>query len=68
MTQAREAIKNYASDNGKTIADIAGDLGMGRVSLFNKMRGKYDFTLEEAYMLSRKLGCTIDDFYVMTKA
>ena len=67
MATISEAIHSYASENGKTIGDVAADLGIGRVSLYNKMRGEYSFTLREGYMLSRFLGLTLDDFYEMTQ-
>lgn len=68
MTQAREAIHRYAKENGKTCDDIANELGIGRASFFNKMRGQYSFTMTEAHTLSRMLGITMDDFYAMTQA
>ena len=68
MTQAKEAIKDYAKKNGKTIDDVAAELEIGRTSLFNKMRGTYKFTFDEGYAISNMLGCSLEDFYLMTKA
>lgn len=67
MQKVKEAIHDYAKANGKTIDDVASELEIGRTSLFNKMRGDFDFTLHEGYKLSRMFGCTMDEFYEMTK-
>lgn len=68
MTQVKEALRQYMDDSGKTCDEVADDLGIGRTSLFNKMRGQYEFTLRESYELSRMLGVTMDEFYEMTRA
>jgi len=68
MTQVKEALLRYMDQSGKTYEDVACDLGVARTSLFNKVRGQYAFTLEEAYRLSRMLDCTLDDLYSMTQA
>ena len=67
MTQVKEAIRCYMDESGKTCEDIASDLGIGRTSFFNKLRGQFSFTLGEAYAMSRMLGCTMDEFYLMTQ-
>lgn len=67
MTQAKEAIHNYAKKSGKTMDDVAADLGIGRSTLFNKMRGEYKFTFDEGYAMAQMLGCSLEDFYEMTK-
>ena len=66
MTQASEAIREYAKANGWSIDDVAANLGIGRSTLFNKMRGTYKFTLHEGYCLAKMLGCSLEDFYEMT--
>lgn len=40
---------------------VADKLGISRSSLFNKLRGSNEFSLSEAFNLSRILGMTVDE-------
>ncbi len=59
----QEMIGEYADEHCMTKDAIADKLGISRSSFFNKMRGSYDFSLSEAFALSRMLGITLDDLY-----
>lgn len=63
-----QAVKDYVKKHGITKDAFAESVGIKRTSFFAKMRGASDFTLAEAFRMSRVLGCTMDDFYSMTKA
>lgn len=65
MKSVKEAVEDYISKENITKEALANSLEMSRSSLFGKLRGVNDFTLPEAYRLSRKLGCTLDEFYDM---
>lgn len=68
MPTIKDAVDQYLGDNNMTKEVLAEELGMGRSALFNKLRGSNEFSLPEAYKLSRMLGCTLDDLYEMTAA
>lgn len=61
-----EKVGEYAEKNNETRDSIAGKLGISRSSLFNKVRGSYEFSLSEAYKLSRLLGVSLDEFRELT--
>lgn len=54
---------DYAKARGVTKDAIADKLGISRSSFFNKMRGSYEFSLSEAFELSRMLGITLDELH-----
>lgn len=64
----QDAVKDYVKSNHITKDVFAAEVGISRTTFFSKMRGASDFTLAEAFRISRKLGCTMDDFYAMTQA
>ena len=66
MKSVKEAIEDYIAEENITKEALAVSLDMSRSSFFMKLRGANDFTLSEAYQLSRKLDCTLDEFYEMT--
>lgn len=66
MRQIQSAVTSFAKCNGLTKDELAEKLGFKRTSFYNKLCGKSEYTLSEAYSLSRELGCTLDDFYSMT--
>lgn len=68
MTRIKDEVKQYLIDSNITTEKLAGELDMSRSALFNKLNGSNEFTLPEAYKLSRILGCTLDEFFVMTAA
>ena len=47
---------------------LADSLGMSRSSFFNKVRGSYEFSLSEAYALSRILGVSLDELHELAVA
>lgn len=67
MNTVRDSIDAYAKASGLTREDIATRLGICPSTLYGKMRGDYEFTMREAYLLSKSMGCTLDDFYAMTQ-
>lgn len=64
----QEKVGEYAEAKGTTREAIADKMGISRSSFFNKLRGSYEFSLSEAFTLSRILGVSLDDFYRLTKA
>lgn len=63
----QQAVTDYVNDNNTTKEALAKELGFGRSAFFMKLRGAGEFSLPEAWGLSRKLGCTLDEFYEMTQ-
>lgn len=63
----QEKVGQYAEAKGTTRDAIADKIGMSRSSFFNKLRGSYEFSLSEAFKLSRILGISLDDFYCLTR-
>lgn len=61
-----EKVGEYAEKNNETRDSIADKLGISRSSFFNKVRGSYEFSLSEAYKLSRLLGVSLDEFHELT--
>lgn len=61
-----EKVGEYAKKNNETRDSIADKLGISRSSFFNKVRGSYEFSLSEAYKLSRLLGVSLDEFRELT--
>ena len=68
MKTIQEAVSDYVSEHNTTKDAFIEELHIGRSAFFMKMRGETELTISEAYRLSRKLGCTIDELYEMTKA
>lgn len=68
MKPVQEAVTDFVNEHNTTKDALAEKLGFGRSAFFAKLRGANEFTLAEAYRLSRELGCTLDDFYAMTTA
>ena len=68
MKTIQQAVTDYVSENNITKDALIEELGFGRSAFFMKMRGETELTISEAYRLSRKLGCTMDELYAMTKA
>lgn len=63
-----EKVNEYAEMNGVTRDALADSLGMSRSSFFNKVRGSYEFSLSEAYALSRILGVSLDELHELAVA
>lgn len=61
-----EKVGEYAEKNNETRDSIADKLGISRSSFFNKVRGSYEFSLSEAYKLSRLLGVSLDELRELT--
>jgi DNA-binding XRE family transcriptional regulator len=61
----QEKVGQYAKAKGTTKNAIADELGISRSSFFNKLRGSYEFSFGEAYRLSRILGVSLDDIYLL---
>lgn len=57
----QEKIGEYVESSGITMSSVADSLGISRSSLFNKLRGTSEFSLSEAFNLSRMLNITLDD-------
>lgn len=64
----QQAINDYTKANSITKDAFAERVGIRRSAFFMKQRGESEFTLSEAYRISREIGCTLDDFYAMTQA
>ena len=64
----QEKVGQYVEDNETTMGAVADALGISRSSLFNKLRGSNEFSLSEAFALSRLLGLSLDDLYRLTDA
>lgn len=67
MKTIHQAVSEYVADENTTKDALAKELGFSRSAFFMKLRGDSEFTLSEAYRLSRVIGCTVDDIYEMTK-
>lgn len=63
----QEKVGQYVEANGTTMSSVADALGISRSSLFNKLRGSNEFSLSEAFNLSRMLGLSLDDLYELTE-
>ena len=57
----QEKVGHYVEANETTMGAVADKLGISRSSLFNKLRGSNEFSLSEAFNLSRILGMTVDE-------
>ncbi len=68
MKTVQQAVSDYVADSNTTKDALAKELGFGRSAFFMKLRGDSEFTLGEAYRLSRVLGCSIDELHSMTQA
>ena len=68
MKHVQEVVTEFVKERNTTKEALARKLGFKRTAFFAKLRGANEFTLGEAYRLSRELGCTLDDFYAMTTA
>ena len=66
MKSLQQFVSDYVEQNGTTKDALAKQVGIGRTSFFSKLRGSSEFSLAEAYRLSRQLGCTLDDLHAMT--
>ena len=49
----QEKVGQYVEANETTMGAVADKLGISRSSLFNKLRGSNEFSLSEAFNLSR---------------
>lgn len=61
-------VEEFVNASGMSRDQIATVLGLSRTSLYNKLSGKSEFTLDEAYILSRLLGITVDEIADAAKA
>ena len=64
----QETVGQYAEAKETTKEAIADQIGMSRSSFFNKLRGSFEFSLSEAFKLSRILDVSLDDFYRLTQS
>lgn len=67
MKTVQEAVTDFVEANDTTKDALAKELGFGRSAFFMKLRGDSEFTLPEAYRLSKAIGCTVDELYAMTQ-
>ena len=63
----QDKVSSYAEAEGVTREAIASEIGVSRSSVFNKGRGDNEFSLGEAFRLSRLLGVSLDDFHAMVE-
>lgn len=54
-------LKNRISNSGMTMVNIAKRAGIGRVTLYNRLNGKGDFTASEMMGLKKVLNLTDSD-------
>lgn len=59
----QERVGQYVKASQTTMGAVADQIGISRSSLFNKLRGSNEFSLSEAFSLSRILGVSLDEFY-----
>lgn len=59
----QERVGQYIEASQTTMSAVADQIGISRSSLFNKLRGSNEFSLSEAFSLSRILGVSLDEFY-----
>ena len=64
----QEKVGQYVEANETTMGAVAGMLGISRSSLFNKLRGSNEFSLSEAFKLSRMLRLSLDEFHRLLHA
>ena len=62
----QEKVGHYVVANGTTMGAVADMLGISRSSLVNKLRGSNEFSLSEAFTLSRMLGLSLDELCQLT--
>ena len=67
MKSIQEAVSDYIASTNTTKDAFAKELGFKRSAFYMKLRGDSEFSLSEAYRLSRALGCTVDELYAMTQ-
>lgn len=53
-----ELLRKFITRSGKSLTRIAKELGITYISLNNKLKGKFDFTLKEALALRSILDLT----------
>lgn len=58
-----EVINRYVEEKGVSKDALANSLGISRSSFFNKVNGRNEFSLSEAFKVSRMLGISIDQLY-----
>lgn len=56
-----QRVTAYVDRTGETRESLAKRLGMSRGSLYEKLSDNREFTLSEAYELSKILGCSVND-------
>ena len=56
----------FAGMLGEGLVVHAPRADISRSSFFNKVRGSYEFSLSEAYKLSRLLGVSLDELHELT--
>ena len=61
MDGIQKAVNEYTARTGVTKEALAEKLGIGRTSLFLKLRGTSEFSLSEAHKLAKELGISLDD-------
>lgn len=59
----QEKVGQYVEANEATMGAVADQIGMSRSSLFNKLKGYSEFSLSEAFSLSRILSVSLDELY-----
>lgn len=64
----QEKVGEYVEANETTMGALAATLGMSRTSLFNKLRGSNEFSLSEAFKLSRMLTLSLDELHRLLHA
>ena len=58
-------IKSFIDERGLTNDEVAQEIGCSRTALYQKLRGNSSFSLYEGYLLSRMLGCSIEEFFTI---
>ena len=62
ISYIRERVGAFIARENVTKKSLADKLGCTDVSLYNKLNGITQFTLEEAFVLADTIGCSVDDF------
>lgn len=57
-------VEGYAKIAGISLDDLSKHLGITKRTLYNKISGKTDFTLEEAKKIKTLLGRSIDEIFL----
>lgn len=65
-TKIDRLVSAYIAEKGLTQAKLADSIGVSRKTLSNARSGR-GLTLDSAFLISSRLGLTLDEFYQLTR-